>query len=252
MGFLLLIAMLDLSATGYQELAGSFSGKLNINQGQASYRIPIEVPLGIRGLQPELSVLYHSAAGNGLLGVGWTLGGLSAISRCHRSIAQDGAKGGIHYDANDRYCLDGQRLVLVKGTYGADGSEYRTEIDSYQKIVAVGQHGSGPAHFEVRTKSGRIITYGAGTSYSRLENSDGTQTYKWSISHLADTSGNTIYFNYHNDKGIFAIDNIQYAGHKINFAYEQRLDKINGHFHNPYFSQAHRFEGHSLGDTLLL
>jgi hypothetical protein len=38
-------------------------------------------------------------------------------------------KGGVNYDDNDRYCLDGQRLIAISGQNGKSGSEYRTEID---------------------------------------------------------------------------------------------------------------------------
>jgi hypothetical protein len=48
-----------------------------------------------------------------LLGVGFGLGGLSAIHRCSKTIAIDGVKGGVNYDDNDRYCLDGQLLASV-------------------------------------------------------------------------------------------------------------------------------------------
>jgi hypothetical protein len=44
----------------------------------------------------------------GLLGIGFKLGGSSAIYRCDKTIATDGMKGGVGYDDNDRYCLDGQ------------------------------------------------------------------------------------------------------------------------------------------------
>jgi hypothetical protein len=58
-------------------------------------------------MKPELSINYNSNSGNGLLGVGFGLGGLSAIHRCSKTIAIDGVKGGVNYDDNDRYCLDG-------------------------------------------------------------------------------------------------------------------------------------------------
>ena len=64
-------------------------------------------------MAPTLSLNYNSQSGNGPLGVGWSLGGLSAITRCPATYAQDGFKGGINYDGNDRFCLDGQRLVLA-------------------------------------------------------------------------------------------------------------------------------------------
>jgi hypothetical protein len=85
-----------------------------------------------------MSETAHSQGRNGLLGLGWHLEGLPSIGRCPRTIAQDGVRGSINYDANDRFCLDGQRLVAISGTYGADGTEYRTEIESFSKVISRG------------------------------------------------------------------------------------------------------------------
>src|SRR5262245_43843546 len=105
--------------------AGSTPGSFRVTEGGAAeYRIPIRVPPGVAGLEPELALVYNSQAGNGLLGVGWQLEGLSAITRCPRTVAQDGVRRGIKYDSSDRYCLDGQRLVAVAGSYGENGTEY--------------------------------------------------------------------------------------------------------------------------------
>jgi hypothetical protein len=61
---------------------------------------------------------YSSLAGNGILGVGWSLGGVSAITRCAATIEQDGISGSraIKLTNADRFCLDGQRLMLVSGS----------------------------------------------------------------------------------------------------------------------------------------
>jgi hypothetical protein len=53
---------------------------------------------------------------------------LTLLNRCSKTIAIDGVKGGVNYDDNDRYCLDGQRLIAISGQNGKSGSEYRTEI----------------------------------------------------------------------------------------------------------------------------
>src|SRR5215468_5319223 len=97
-------------------VAGTMSlpGQFSVNQGGgASYTIPISVPPGSAGVVPGLSLEYASQGTNGLLGVGWRLGGLPSIGRCPQTIVQDGAVGGVNYDANDRFCMDGQRLVVV-------------------------------------------------------------------------------------------------------------------------------------------
>ena len=101
--------------------------------GAASYTIPLRVTPGTSGMAPSLSLSYSSQGGNGLLGMGWMLSGLSSITRCAATVAQDNFKGGINYDANDRFCLDGQRLIAISGTYGANLTEYRTEIESFYK-----------------------------------------------------------------------------------------------------------------------
>src|SRR5258707_1068210 len=124
---------------GQATVAGSTPGSFRVTEtGAAEYRIPIQVPPGVASTEPRLALVYNSQAGNGLLGVGWNLEGLSAITRCPRTMAQDGVRGGINYDANDRYCLDGQRLVGVSGTYGTDGAEYRTERESFSKVISYG------------------------------------------------------------------------------------------------------------------
>nr|VFK68281.1 MAG: virulence plasmid B protein [Candidatus Kentron sp. UNK]VFK73516.1 MAG: virulence plasmid B protein [Candidatus Kentron sp. UNK] len=85
-----------------EELVGSIPGQLSVRQGAAVY-IPIEVPPGVAGMQPDLAITYNSNAGNGLLGVGFSLSGLSTITRCGQTIAQDGAKAGVYYDDRDRF-----------------------------------------------------------------------------------------------------------------------------------------------------
>jgi hypothetical protein len=109
------------------------------NTGAANYTIPIIVPPGTNGMQPNLSLVYSSQTQNGILGVGWSLNGISVIQRCARTKAQDNVRGGINLDTNDRFCLNGARLMVINGTYGADGAEYRTELDTFVKIFSRGQ-----------------------------------------------------------------------------------------------------------------
>lgn len=161
--------------------------------GAAGYSIPIETPPGVNGLQPRLSINYNSQGGNGLLGMGWGLSGLSVIHRCPKTVAQDGVKGGVNLDANDRFCLDGQRLVAVSGTYGAANSEYRTEIESFSRIKANGSAGTGPASFTVETKDGKTLEYGV-TADSRIEAQGKTSALNWALNKISDRFGNAVTF----------------------------------------------------------
>ena len=218
--------------TAPRTVSGVLPGSLAVNPyGAATYEIPIAVPPGTAGVEPSLSLVYASNGGNGLLGLGWSLGGLSAIGRCPKTPAQDGARGAIGYDADDRFCLDGRRLVAVSGAYGADGTEYRTEIDGFGKIVSRGSAGTGPAWFEVRTKSGQTMRYGS-TADSRIEAVGRIEVRLWSIDRVTDAVGNYLTVRYREEDGQGYPDRIDYTGYgtdgapyaSVRFAYQTRHD----------------------------
>jgi len=154
--------------------------------GAATYSIPLWVPPGRAGIQPSLSVNYSSNAGNGLLGVGWTLSGFSQIHRCKKTWAQDPTDGprDIQFTTADRFCLDGQRLVLVSGVYGGDNAEYRTEVDTFVKVISHSPDPEGPLYFEVFTKDGRVRTYGAPQGDTDSHSTFGG--YRWSVTPSGD------------------------------------------------------------------
>lgn len=128
--------------------------------GAATYTIPIAVPPGTNGVQPSLAIVYNSMAGNGILGQGWSLSGLSAITRVSKDIYHDATANPVDYSANDRFALDGQRLVGVSGTYGAHLSTYATETESFAVITSYQGTFSGPGYFTVQQKNGVMYEYG--------------------------------------------------------------------------------------------
>lgn len=67
---------------------GVIPGIANVTpSGGASYTIPIAIPPGTNGLVPEIALVYNSQSGNSIAGYGWTIAGLSSISRVQKNSA---------------------------------------------------------------------------------------------------------------------------------------------------------------------
>lgn len=210
-----------------QGIAGATAAQASASQtGAFQYRIPLSVPPGIGGVTPKLELSYSSQSSGSLLGKGWNLGGLSSISRCPRTKASDGVMGGVNFDANDRFCLDGQRLIVLSGTYGAANSEYRTERESFSQITFDG------AAFTVKTKDGLTQQYG-GTADSAIEAQGKTAIRTWALNKLSDRLGNYLTVSYVKDavNGDYRPTRIDYtatasraAGSAVVFDYADRTD----------------------------
>jgi len=183
---------------GTAPVGGSLPGTAGVGvSGAAAYSIPIAVPPGTAGIAPNLSLIYSSQGGEGLMGIGWSVGGLSSITRCPRTLVQDNYAGRVSLAASDRYCLDGQRLILVSGTYGAT-AEYRTEIDGFSKITSTGADANkGPDSFTVYSKFGKIISYGTTPdSYVEAQGTSPAKPLKWLMAKVIDRKGNYLSVSY--------------------------------------------------------
>jgi hypothetical protein len=112
-GLVLAALLLMGTPTPVAASVGKTAGSFGVSStGSANYSIPIWAPSGPRGLQPHMAVVY-TEQGGGSMGVGWSLTGLSAITRCNKTLAQDGAAAPVTLTYNDAFCIDGQRLRLT-------------------------------------------------------------------------------------------------------------------------------------------
>ena len=227
-------AIADPVSTG---AAGRTPGQFAVTStGATSYRIPIWTPPGVGRLGLDLALQYNSRSGSGIAGVGWSVAGLSAISRCNRTYAQDVTPAAVSNTTADRYCLDGQQLKLVSGTAGAPGAVYATELESRSRIVANGTSGAGPESFTVTTRNGLVYDYG-GTPDSRVHAGASGPVRTWALSQVRDRSGNAIAIGYANEamlgaytSGSFRVSSISYPvtatgqgpWYRVTFAYSQR------------------------------
>ncbi|WP_176372526.1 SpvB/TcaC N-terminal domain-containing protein [Pseudoalteromonas sp. A601] len=213
---------------------GAIKGQAGVSGGAATYHIPIQLPTGRAGMQPEVSLNYSSRNGNGIAGVGWSLSAGSSITRCAATYAQDGFTQNPQYNSNDRLCLDGQRLIATSGSYGNSGTQYRTEIDSFVRVTQSGALNGTSTWFKAEYKNSRVAYFGK-TTDSRLVHGGKSAAYSWLIEYQHDaTAKNYIHYEYEEfGVGETLLTDIYYSGNssslvghqRVSFIYNDRADK---------------------------
>jgi RHS repeat-associated protein len=225
----------DISNT--DSLGHPISGSLNVSStGAATYTIPIEVPDGVRGMQPQLSLTYSSQSGAGIAGLGFHLQGLSAITRTGKNLFYDGERN------NDfsEFMLDGQRLREINVSDGFTNYETH-ESPSFNDI----RHYSDNDNFVVQTQGGMTMVYGDSANSSLIVSG---KKLSYFLHEASDAYGNKIDYTYLKTGGQIYIDRINYgfnsstSGTVITFHY------ING----PSLSPRYMIGGHYISGNKLL
>ena len=230
-------------------VVGAIGGSVDVSAlGGATYTIPIQVPEGLGGILPNLAVSYNSQGGNGLLGWCWDLQGISCISRLGTTLYHDGKMSGVDFN-DDRFALDGQRLIGVSGSYGGNGSEYRTEMDGMAKIVSYSSSGiNGPAYFKVWLPNGNVAYYGY-LQDSRITLQQEEDVCLWLLSKIEDRNGNYMTYSYNQGGASYTLSHISYGGNYeagINCGYFVRF------YYSPRTDEEKSFIGNSTLDQRLL
>ena len=212
------------------EISGSASPSAS---GGVSYSVPIFTCPGTNGLQPSINLTYNSQASSGIAGYGWSISGLSAISRTGKNIYHNGSVGPVTYTPEDAFLLDGMRLNLISGTNGSDGI-YAAEAESFAKISSFySGYAGNPSWFQVITKDGAVMEFGH-SSDSRITAGTSQFVMLWRLNRIIDISGNFIDFVYDNADADSRISQILYTGNintgllpynQISFAYSIRADQ---------------------------
>lgn len=188
---------------------GETAGALAVSSdGSATYSVQLAVPPGRADMQPDLSLNYGSRSGNGPLGVGWNIGGISQISRCvsprldDNSLLKRVSSAPVDWTDADRMCLDGDPLV------GELNPGLSPLHDPYTRVTVAGRDQYGPTAYIAELKNGRILTFGGPTATIEgdtvAHNSDGLEDanaskhvrYAWLLAEVRDRPGNSIRYTY--------------------------------------------------------
>lgn len=187
--------------------------EVNADQfGNASFNFPLEVPDGTGDLTPDLAISYSSGGGNGILGKGY---GLSGISFIKRDLSY-----GINYNSNDSYySSDYGQLVDSNG----NKSVYYSKEESFVSFFPQGDSGKGPTEFIAYDKDGNRYTFG-GSGAQLLHPNGAVRT--WALREKREPHGETINYEWEVRKGEIYLSKITYAGgvREVRLEYTTRED----------------------------
>lgn len=212
-------------------------------KGDAAISYPVQIPAGTNGMQPQLTITYNSSKGNGWMGEGWDITGISGITL-------DTRWGTPTFDPSyesEIYLLDGEMLIY-EGDYlphrhlNAQGSMditrqprssgkknfYLRKNNNFTKIE---RYGSSPTNYTwvVTTTDGTKKYYG-GTETTVDNNAvvqkDNGSIVQWGIVKELDIHNNNIKYYYLNK--LFTQGMVPISGDNLNLEKGRQfhIDKI--------------------------
>ncbi len=188
--------------------------------GGKTYTIPIVVASGRNGAQPQLSISYNSQGGSSIVGKGWSIGGLSAITRGNYSMYFDGKTSAFSNSTNDPFYLDGTRLIKKSS------SSTKIVYQSEQGNIKVDGFLSGSVvkYFKVWYPNGTTAIFGY------TSNSSNKLVYP--LTEVKDNDNNVIDYAYDYLDNQYRIKNIYYGENgsiahfaSVHFSYTTRSDE---------------------------
>lgn len=215
-----------------QGLGEKFSPDLHTGTG--NFTVPIAVPPGRNGFQPQLNLVYSTGNGNGFFGLGWGLS-IPGVTR----KASKGIPRYRDYDKElkerDTFILSGAEDLVPISDPALDPSKatrYRPRTEGlFAKIIHHHYAQAGTNYWEVCSKDGLISFYGtnpadrvtyhpdfqpqttpATISKPKLNVGDQERIFAWRLTLTKDPFGNRIEYLYENRDQSSAPDDRQ--GHQ--------------------------------------
>lgn len=162
--------------------------------GTGNFSVPIIIPPGRNGFQPDLSLGYSTGNVNGPFGMGWAL----SIP----GVGRKTSKGIPKYQGEDTFILSGtEDLVQVAREGNVTRFRPRTE-GLFARIDRINDAQND--YWQVRSKDGLISLYGnsnsKGKDVSAIANPQNRKNvFAWKLTETKDTFGNRILYSYLRD-----------------------------------------------------
>lgn len=167
--------------------------------GAARARIPILVPPGRKGIQPDLTLEYNSYVKNGWIGVGWSMD-MGAIQRSTRK-GLDCAGDDYVFTKSGHYT----ELVSRENDWGENyyGAKIEEKFTKFYKDPAGG--------WVATSTDGVSYYFGTATDGHSIQACDGG-IFMWRLDKVEDANGNYMEIDYLKVEGQVYLKEIQYTG----------------------------------------
>jgi hypothetical protein len=155
---------------------------VDLNTGSGSFNIPLELPPGPNGIRPALSLRYSSGAGDGIFGIGWTLGMLAVMRRTDLALPT--------YGPSDSFVLAGSENLIATGP-----GVYRPVVDTMHWLIQ--QQGEGWVLTDTNDQVHRLGSSAAARVSSTATGAERVGT--WLLESMTDAFGNAVTFKWEAD-----------------------------------------------------
>jgi RHS repeat-associated protein len=169
----------------------------DLQTGTGNYTVPIELPAGRNGFQPELSLVYSSGFGNGVCGVGWKLGVSGEISRQTSHFIP------TYNNSTDIFVLSGLEDLVPVSVTEAGAIRYRPRTEGL--FAHIDHHQNRGDYWEVLSRDGLVSVYGTPSDAEILDPSivadpaERSRIFAWHLTRSIDPFGNCIEYVYERD-----------------------------------------------------
>jgi RHS repeat-associated protein len=166
--------------------------------GTGNFTVPIALPPGRNGFQPQLGLAYSSGNGNGPFGLGWSLTIPGVSRKTSKGVP-------IYDDTKDVFLLSGaEDLVPVPGA-PSGATRYRPRTEGLFAHIDHYDDRSTNDYWQVRSKDGLVSTYGTpslrGDDPAAItEPADTRVVAAWKLTTTRDPFGNKIQYQYIRDR----------------------------------------------------
>lgn len=170
--------------------------------GTGNFSIPIAVPKGRNGLQPQLTLGYSTGNGNSEYGKGWSLGLPGVTRKTNKGIP-------VYDDDQDVFILSGTEdlIEIEKTTETVSGvfhinRKFKPRTEGLFARINYHRYSDGRSYWEVKSKDGLTSFYGNPTATDPNTNTivaapdNRGDIFAWKLYKTVDVFGNDMRYSY--------------------------------------------------------